>query len=159
MIRRGLFGVLVAVFALGALVSSAAAAGTPVKQEIEIQLQTIRANPEFKSLQKFKVENAAEARKAIPKIDALKAVYARAAAAVAKSSATTTAEKTARTDWISAVKLNVTGIGDLATGLRDYANGDKAEADTEIDKGVKLDASANQESVKAYKLLGIPLAG
>lgn len=158
MIGRRLTAVLVAMIAFAAVAASAPAAGTPVKQEIETQLRKIQTNPGFQSLKTFKIRNAAEAKKAIPKIDALKVLYTGAAAAVAKSSATTTAQKTARTDWTSAVRLNITGIGDLVTGLNEYVKGNKLGAQTEIDKGVKLDASANARALKAYKLLGIPLS-
>ena len=156
MMRRGGFGVLVLVLTLGALVSSAAATGTPVKQAIEAQLKRIQANPEFKSLKTFKIGNTAEAQKAIPKIEAIKAVLHQRCCG---------GREFLRDDHGRTDRAEGLGVRGQAEHHRRQRSRHRPEGLCERQQDHKLrrrstrasssGASANEESLKAYKLLGI----
>ena len=79
--------------------SAASASSLTVVQAIEAENKIIEANPEYTSLQHFKVKTVAEAKKAIPKIEGLKTALDDAATAVSQASATTSSQKAGQKDW------------------------------------------------------------
>jgi hypothetical protein len=101
-------------------------------------------------------KTAAGRKAALPRVVAVGKLYAQISRDVAKSTASTSTQKTARTAWVLGAKLGSEEYAALAQEFRDVAAGDSAAAATYELRGLADAKSAKADFDKADKLLGLP---
>jgi X-X-X-Leu-X-X-Gly heptad repeat protein len=142
--------------AMSVAVATAAAAPLTVAQAIQSQDRIFTSSPGYTLLSHFKVKSAAQAKVAVPKLEHTRQLLETAASVVARTPASTSTQRTGRTEWVAGARLVASGIGQLATGLRDLVAGNKAAADRALKLSVSLDKRGGVLAAKGDNRLGLP---
>jgi hypothetical protein len=142
-LRRWILTGAATAVAAGALASGASADSgsvvTVARQQEKVLTQV------FSTVHFDKLTSAAQARKYVPKLQAVKTRLQHGAALVAAATATTELPREGQQEWVKAIRGIATGIGQLETAYGDIADGkDKA--------ALPLLAKAKQAVTRAAKL-------
>jgi hypothetical protein len=139
------------------LSTSAGASTMTVTQAIKAQDKIVSRNAEYKSLKhnNVKANTIAQAKALIPKLDSLKTAVARAATAVSHASATSS-QKAGKSDWVKGVRLLATGLGDVASELRDIVHGKTTAAKRALTQAQHNLNAANTIGERGDRLLRLP---
>ncbi len=151
--RRAVLGIVVMLFATAV---SAAAAGTPVVDVIAAEDRLIGQAPGYTVLEHLTSYKKSQYATITPVLISLEQVIRGAASTVAVSTVSSTAQKSARYDWVQGARLTANAVGHLVVELRDLETAKASPAVKQRKAAAALITAGGKLTRKADSLLGLP---